>query len=89
MFDKIQSRWEKELLYKQYPGAGKSTCVTFILKSSGEVSQVKSAKSDAGRIGEEAAVDAITYSAPYPIWSAGMRAALGDEQELTITFNYQ
>lgn len=89
MFDKIQSRWEKELLYKQYPGTGKSTCVAFVLHSSGEVSQVKSVKSDAGRIGEEAAVDAITYSAPYPIWRADMRAVLGDEQEVTITFYYQ
>jgi len=89
MFDKIQARWEKELLYKQYPGAGKSTCVTFILKSSGEVSEVKSVKNDAGRIGEEAAVDAIIYSAPYPIWSAGMRAVLGGDQELTLTFYYQ
>lgn len=89
MFDKIQLRWDKELLSKPYPGVGKSASVTYILNSSGQVARITSVTGNAGKVGEEVCVTAITASAPYAKWPADMRAALGDEQELTITFYYQ
>lgn len=89
MFDKIQFRWEKELENRIYPGAGKSVAVTFIMDASGEIRRIKNVDGDAGKVGEKVCVTAITSDAPYGKWPADMRAALGDEQELTITFIYQ
>lgn len=89
MYEKIQARWENELKSRIYPGAGKRAIITFIMDSSGEIRRIKKVDGNAGKRGEEACVTAITAGGPYGKWPADMRATLGDEQELTITFNYQ
>lgn len=88
MFQKIKISWDKERMGKRDPGAGKSTSVTYVLASSGQVLRIKKVSGDAGNVSEEACITAIKSSAPYGVWSADMRATLGDEQEITLPFYY-
>ena len=90
VIQKIDARWERDLLdSKVYPPIGSSVTVAFVLDMQGKVARIKEVKNESSKAAMAACIRAITASAPYGVWTADMRAALGDEQEMTFTFTYR
>jgi len=87
----VQARWDRLAQERNITQlTGKSVSVTFQLDAKGAVS-IASVSSSTGTpfAASVACVRAINARAPYAAWSDEMTAALGDEQTLTLTFNYQ
>jgi hypothetical protein len=90
LVDTVQIQWERVLLEgKIYPRSGSSVAVTFTLDSSGRVVRIVKVDNSSTDAAARACINGITDRAPYGAWTDEMRAALGEEQTLTLTFFYR
>jgi len=87
--DVVQSEWD-HILATHRPSSWPETYVTikFRLNSRGEVIEILDVEGNADRFGTAAALAAIHDKAPYQKWTKEMIAVLGNEQTITLTFNY-
>jgi hypothetical protein len=90
MFESAQIQWEKLLTEsKVYPASGSTVTVKFVMDSEGKISRIVNLDSTASDAASRACVSAITDRAPYGTWTDDMKAVLGEQQEMTLTFYYQ
>lgn len=88
----VETEWRK-----WNPGAGDFPAIVslvqihWVMNSSGEVSEIKSIRPTPGTPppAVAACVDAIKVSGPFPPWTPAMVAVLGEQQELTLQFEYR
>ena len=88
--DTVQAQWYKILSESLIaPKRGSHVVVTFKLNSKGETDMVTVEDVGAGKQGVFACQNAITSKQPYRKWTKDMIGALGDEEQITLTFYYQ
>jgi hypothetical protein len=86
----IQDSWYRILEESRTsPVRGTSVVVTLKLTSKGETDIVKVEDDGAGKQGVYNCISAIQHPQPYDTWTPEMVTALGEEQELTFSFQYQ
>jgi hypothetical protein len=88
----VQDQWLKILAENGLqPVSGSQVSVKFVITSKGEISRIVIADRSAGipDAVARACVNAVTSRAPYGVWTPEMVAALGSEQEITLSFTYQ
>ena len=86
----VQVQWEKLLFENKIPpSASKTVTVKFIMDSNGKIPRIISVDSTADDLAARACVSAIAGRAPYGAWTEGMKAVLGEQQEMTFTFYYR
>ena len=73
---------------EKYPPPGSRVLIRFHVNSAGLVARIDDVEENAGKPATYACLNAITGPQPYPRWSSGMIAALGDEQEVTLAFYF-
>jgi hypothetical protein len=91
MADAVQTHWDNRLsLGDKYPPPGTEVIVTFVLAADGTIARISDVVSHTSKLGEDAALTALTQSAPFGSWSAEMRAHLNPLGEpLVFTFIYE
>lgn len=90
LIESVQFQWERLLITgKIYPPSGTTVTVKFVLNDEGKIADILKVDNHSTDHGAKACVSAIIDPAPYGVWSSDMKAALGNQQELTFTFYYQ
>jgi hypothetical protein len=90
IIDKVQDQWERIIIdQRAAPAPGRQVAVKFIMDAEGRIAKIVNVESTANEAEVRACVSAITDRAPYGPWTNEMRAALGEQQEMTFTFYYQ
>ena len=90
MIAQVQSHWEKRVRDgNTYPKATGSVTVKFVLGANGLVKRIVDVQERSTDAAMRACVAAITQGAPYGGWSPEMRAALGEESEMTLAFFFE
>ena len=91
LLEAVQLNWYAILDQSRVsPAPGSEVAIRFKLNSKGDVTAILEMSPTAGTSeqGARACARAITIGAPYGEWSDDMKAVLGEEQELGITFLY-
>ena len=90
MIDTVQVQWERILIEsKTYPPSGSTVTVRFILNSEGRIAQILEVENHSTDQASRACVSGVTDRAPYGPWTDDMKAMLGEQQEMTLTFYFQ
>jgi hypothetical protein len=88
MIARIDASWRRIVESSTvFPHPGTQVLVTFKLTAKGEVNILK-IEETAGRLGVQQSITAITQLQPFPAWTPDMISKLGQEQQLTVGFNY-
>lgn len=89
MTEAVQQEWEKILVSRNTsPPVGTFVVVKFILDAEGKVPRIVGVENHSSELGANACVAAITSRAPYGPWPDDMKAALGEQDEMTFVFHY-
>ena len=89
MIEAVQGKWDQNLAEgKIYPNVGTVVSVRFVMDSKGAIVQILRVQPSRGTPDEVigACINAVTIQAPYGDWTDEMIAALGTEQEITLSF---
>jgi hypothetical protein len=90
IIETVQIQWERLIIEQRaYPPIGSTVTVKFILDSEGKIARIVNVETSATQTASNACVSAITDRSPYGPWDEGMKAILGEQQELVFTFHYQ
>ena len=90
IIETVQIQWERLIIEQRAnPKVGSTVTVKFVLDSAGRVARIVNVESSGTEAGAKACVSAITDRSPYGLWDQGMKAIMGEQQELTFTFHYQ
>ncbi len=85
----IEARW-RNLVYntRSIPYGGYVVVVQFSITRDGQITDVKTAYSTAGKLAETVSVDAIVGEAPFFDWTPEMIVKMGEKAECAIHFYY-
>ncbi len=85
----IEARW-RNLVYntRSIPHGGYVVVVQFSITRDGQITDVKTAYSTAGKLAETVSVDAIVGEAPFYDWTPEMIVKMGEKAECAIHFYY-
>jgi len=90
MIDSVQIQWERIVIeQKANAVGGSSVTVKFVMNDEGRIVDIGVENLTANDTATRACVSAITDRMPYGPWTDGMKAVLGDRQQMTFTFYYQ
>ncbi len=86
----VQFQWERVLAGSAIaPPPGTSVTVRFVLNSEGRIARILDVTGNASDEAAEACVRGLVNRAPYHAWTPAMKADLGNEAEVALTFQYQ
>lgn len=90
MIDTVQIQWERIILEQRAnPASGSMVNVKFVMNDEGRIISIGVEETTANEEATRACVSAITHRMPYGPWTEEMKAALGNQQEMTFRFQYQ
>lgn len=90
MIESVQKQWERLIVESKVTvKEGSIVTVKFIMNSRGEIARIVNVESTANDKAARACLSAITDRSPYGAWTEGMKAVLGEQQEMTFSFYYQ
>jgi hypothetical protein len=90
VIETVQSQWEV-IIKENRLGSASNThaIIVFRLNKIGAVESIVSIEGTAGDEAKKACVSAVTAKSPYGAWNKEMVTALGDSQDITLTFYHQ
>ena len=86
---RVDIEWNREIAgLEKYPPPGSRVSIRFHINSAGLITRIDNVDENAGKAATYACLNAVTTSQPYPRWKKEMIAAIGSEQEITLSFYF-